>query len=72
MIFSNRMFPTKAVAIWRMLGDEQHAELIAGYFQQAGSFSALEAQNRTPEALGYTDPVYVVMARKAESADHIP
>lgn len=65
VIFSNRMFPTKAVAIWRSLDDQQHAELIAAYFQQAGNYTAIEAQNRTPEALGYTDPVYVVMARKA-------
>jgi ubiquinone/menaquinone biosynthesis C-methylase UbiE len=64
VIFSNRMFPTKAVAIWRALSDEQHSELIETYFQQAGSFVGIEAQNRTPFALTYTDPVYVVMARK--------
>jgi len=66
VIFSNRMFPTKAVAIWRSLNDRQHAELIAAYFQQAGNFTAIEAQDRTPQASGYTDPVYVVMARKAD------
>lgn len=66
VIFSNRMFPTKAVAIWRGLNDRQHAELIAAYFQQAGNYTAIEAQDRTPQALEYTDPVYVVMARKAE------
>ena len=66
VIFSNRMFPTKAVAIWRSLDDRQHAELIAAYFQQAGNFTAIEAQDRTPQASGYTDPVYVVMARKAD------
>jgi SAM-dependent methyltransferase len=66
VIFSNRMFPTKAVAIWRSLNDRQHAELIAAYFQQAGNFTAVEAQDRTPQVSDYTDPVYVVMARKAE------
>jgi hypothetical protein len=65
VIFSNRMFPTKAVAIWRVLHDSQHADLIATYFHQAGNFVAVERQNRTPESQAYTDPVYVVMARKA-------
>jgi len=72
VIFSNRMFPTKAVAIWRGLDDRQHAELIAAYFKQAGDFTAIEAQDRTPQGLGHTDPVYVVMARKAESAAATP
>jgi SAM-dependent methyltransferase len=64
VVFSNRMFPTKAVAIWRMLNDQQHFDLIASYFQQAGNFVALETHDHTPAALAYTDPVYVVMARK--------
>ena len=68
VIFSNRMFPTKAVAIWRMLDDSQHTELVSAYFQHAGNFVDLEAQDRTPFALTYTDPVYVVMARKATLA----
>ncbi len=72
VIFSNRMFPTKAVAIWRSLNDQQHAELIAAYFQRAGNFTAIAAQDRTPKASGYTDPVYVVMARKAESSANAP
>jgi SAM-dependent methyltransferase len=65
VIFSNRMFPTKAVAIWRVLDDRQHAELVELYFRGAGNFVDLEVQDRTPAADGYTDPVYVVMARKA-------
>jgi Methyltransferase domain len=72
VIFSNRMFPTKAVAIWRSLNDRQHAELIAAYFQQAGNFTAVEAQDRTPQVSDYTDPVYVVMARKAEPSVTAP
>ncbi len=65
VIFSNRMFPTKAVAIWRLLNDQQHTDLVATYFQLAGNFVDLAAQNRTPAVASYTDPVYVVMARKA-------
>jgi Methyltransferase domain len=65
VIFSNRMFPTKAVAVWRALDDEQHIKLVNSYFYYAGNFVALEAQDRTPSAAEYTDPVYVVMAHKA-------
>ena len=62
VIFSNRMFPTKAVAIWRML-DQKHVDLIAAYFHHAGNFAGIEAHNWSPS--GYTDPVYVVLARKS-------
>lgn len=34
--FSNRCFPTKAVAIWRSLGDEDHARLVGAYLSNAG------------------------------------
>ncbi len=68
VIFSNRMFPTKAVAIWRSLDDRQHAELIGAYFHQAGNFTQVEAQDRTRQGAGYTDPLYVVMARRPEAA----
>ncbi len=66
VLFSNRMFPTKAIAIWRALNDQQHVELVQRYFQQAGNFSHLETHDRTPGSTAYTDPLYVVMARKGE------
>ena len=34
--FSNRCFPTKAVAIWRSLDDRGHAALVQLYLQRAG------------------------------------
>ena len=68
VIFSNRMFPTKAVAIWRGLDDRQHVDLVGAYFQHAGKFEGLAAQDRTPPAVEDTDPVYVVFARKASPA----
>jgi SAM-dependent methyltransferase len=63
VIFSNRMFPTKAVAIWRMLDDQKHVDLVAAYFHYAGTFVDVKAHNWSPSA--YTDPVYVVLAHKA-------
>ncbi len=69
VLYSNRMFPTKAVAIWRRLGDRQHADLIAAYFEEAGGFADLEARNCSPPFPPGSDPLYVVMARKALSVD---
>ncbi|HEY5869528.1 MAG TPA: methyltransferase domain-containing protein, partial [Candidatus Tectomicrobia bacterium] len=62
VIFSNRMFPTKAVAVWRTLDDRKHVDLVASYFHYAGNFVEIAAHNWSPSA--YTDPVYVVLARK--------
>jgi hypothetical protein len=39
--FSNRCFPTKAVAIWRALDSNGHAALVRLYLERAG-FSAVE------------------------------
>jgi SAM-dependent methyltransferase len=70
VIFSNRMFPTKAVAVWRGLDDEGHFKLINSYFHYAGNFTTVENQDRTPQSdEEYTDPVYVAMARKAAGAE---
>ncbi|MCZ6680599.1 MAG: methyltransferase domain-containing protein [Candidatus Poribacteria bacterium] len=66
VIFSNRMFPTKAVHIWRATSDAQHAELVQLYFRQAGNYEGITVLDRTPQWDGYTDPVYVVMATKPE------
>jgi hypothetical protein len=59
--FSNRCFPTKAVAIWQALGGDDHARLIALYLQHAG-FSAIEARVLVPEG-GLTDPLRAVIGR---------
>src|SRR5438045_2598192 len=39
--FSNRCFWTKAVAIWRALGDDGHAALVERYLRAAG-FAEIE------------------------------
>lgn len=61
--FSNRMFPTKAVAVWRAIGDRDHAGLIGAYFDATGGFdSPAFAALRPPT--GASDPLYVVTARR--------
>jgi SAM-dependent methyltransferase len=59
--FSNRCFPTKAVAVWRGGSDEDHVELVSAYFRAAGGFTAVTAEDRSPSAGG--DPLYAVWAR---------
>lgn len=62
--FSNRMFPTKAVALWRSIDDAQHAKLVALYFQEAGGFDEAVFADLSP-APGKSDPLYAVTARRA-------
>ena len=59
--FSNRLFPTKAVAAWRAMGDRDHAELIGLYFRLSGAFEQPNAYDISPG--GGCDPMYVVVAR---------
>ena len=62
VIYSNRMFPTKAVAVWRAMDDRMRARLIASYFDAAGGWEDVSARDLSP-APGRSDPVYAVSAR---------
>ncbi len=61
--YSNRCFPTKAVAVWRSLGDQDHAKLIALYFDTAGGFEPASLDILKPPT-GPSDPLYVVTATR--------
>ena len=65
VIYSNRMFPTKATAIWKALSDSDRAKLIGAYFRRSGRWEEPEARDITPRVGGYNDPVYVVSAASA-------
>lgn len=60
--YSNRCFPTKAVAIWQSLGPRDHAELIGLYFRLSERFDPAQAYNISPGP-GH-DPMYVVVGRR--------
>ena len=65
--YSNRMFPTKAVRIWRALDDRERAALISVYFREAGGFGDVTVEDRSIEGGGgYNDPLFAVWARRAE------
>jgi len=57
--FSNRCFPTKAVAAWLSLGDRGHVDLVTRYLEAAECWT--DIQLRVPPTEG--DPVYAVIAR---------
>ena len=59
--FSNRCFPTKAVAVWLGTTDQQHVMLVRSYFEAAGGWRDLKEEDRSPAGNG--DPLYAVWGR---------
>lgn len=62
--FSNRCFPTKAVAVWLGTNDEQHVQLVGDYFQAAGGWEPARLFSHKPR---FADPLYAVFAIKSPS-----
>ena len=60
--FSNRCFPTKAVAIWHRLNDSGHAQLVERYLRNAG-FEAIEAHLLAEWIEDEQDPLIAVVGR---------
>lgn len=63
VLYSNRMFPTKAVRIWQSLRDGQRASLIRAYFEHAGGFDTPEFRDFSLQP-GISDPLFAVWARR--------
>ncbi len=74
VVFSNRMFPQKAVKIWKDSSEEERVLLVQGFFQESGAFgetSVVVYRDRPrPKGDKYaflgipSDPVYAVHARR--------
>jgi hypothetical protein len=58
--FSNRCFPTKAVAVWHQLDDRGHMKLVERYLQEARTFRNIRSLDRSPGRL-FSDPLYAVI-----------
>ncbi len=77
VVFSNRMFPTKAVYIWKSLSESQRMDLVKAYFRLAGGFyveGVLESKGKPRPAddkyYSYgipSDPIYAIWARKKDN-----
>jgi SAM-dependent methyltransferase len=63
-VFSNRMFPTKAVAVWRSLDDHGHIQLVGQYYHLAGCFDQIRAFDRSTHT--GADPLYAVVGLRAD------
>jgi ubiquinone/menaquinone biosynthesis C-methylase UbiE len=59
--FSNRCFPTKAVAIWRTGGGDAHRRLVREYLERTGFAAVSDAAPPTSD-----DPLFVVWGRRPE------
>jgi len=66
--FSNRMFPTKAVAIWQNLDDYDHVKLVARYFMECGGFENIEFIDKSAPTVPPTDPVWAVVGYRTREA----
>jgi SAM-dependent methyltransferase len=64
--FSNRCFPTKAVAVWHQLDDRGHMRLVESYLREAGCFDNVRGLDRSPRRL-FSDPLYAVVGEAAGS-----
>ena len=60
--YSNRCFPTKAVAIWQALDDSGHGELVSHYLSAAANWTDIQLLDRTSSQPG-ADPLLAVVAR---------
>lgn len=61
--FSNRMFPTKAVAIWANASEQQRVDLVVYYFTRRPAFEKIETVDRSASA---TDPVWAVLGYRKQ------
>ncbi|KAI8468801.1 MAG: hypothetical protein J3K34DRAFT_425912 [Monoraphidium minutum] len=74
MSFSNRCFPTKAIALWTATGDADHVWIVGSYFHYSvpGGFEPPTARDITARPRGpfsgAGDPMYVVTATKKAEA----
>lgn len=57
--FSNRCFPTKAIACWRLLDEEGHLKLLGHFLAEAGNWRDARCWHR---CAGASDPLHAVIA----------
>ncbi|HVV37772.1 MAG TPA: methyltransferase domain-containing protein [Acidimicrobiales bacterium] len=62
VMFSNRLFPTKAIRGWLANDSEGHCEIVRRYFELSGAFTPATVELRTALA-DRGDPLYAVYAR---------
>jgi SAM-dependent methyltransferase len=59
--FSNRMFPTKAVAIWQHLDERDRVGLVARYFSGSGAFEKIAMIDKSAPTDPPSDPIWALV-----------
>jgi SAM-dependent methyltransferase len=59
--FSNRMFPTKAVAIWQHLDERDRVDLVTRYFSESGAFEKIATIDKSAPTDPPSDPIWAVV-----------
>jgi SAM-dependent methyltransferase len=72
--FSNRCFPSKAVAIWHTLGDAGHLDLVQRYLEEAGNWTGIRQLDLSPKKGGRRtgDPLFAVVGQSTGPAPVLP
>jgi ubiquinone/menaquinone biosynthesis C-methylase UbiE len=65
--FSNRMFPTKAIALWQMANAGQRLEIVKRYFMASGAFDKIQVIDHSHRTGAPSDPIWVVAGFKVQS-----
>jgi len=65
--FSNRMFATKAVLIWRNNTDRGRVDLVGTYMEAAENFEDIQASFLNAETSPPDDPMFAVFSRKPKA-----
>jgi SAM-dependent methyltransferase len=58
--FSNRMFPTKAVALWHGANQNQRVAIVKDYFAASTAFERIETIDRSAPSEPPADPIWAV------------
>lgn len=61
--FSNRMFPTKAVAVWVNAAERQRVDLVDYYFTRSAAFEKIETVDRSSVQ---SDPLWAVLGYRKQ------
>jgi len=64
--FSNRMFPTKAVALWQGASNRDRVEIVKQYFAQSGAFETIEVVDMSRREGAPSDPIWGVIGYTAK------
>jgi SAM-dependent methyltransferase len=59
--FSNRMFPTKAVALWHGAGEKGRPAVVSSYFVESDAFERIEIIDRNDRHEAQSDPIWAVV-----------